>query len=668
MAVKKSVGGLQLPLFAPESDWKPTPVSELPSWKGIKRIGLDTETKDEFLKQLGIGVRRGGYIIGVSFAIEDGPGYYLPIRHQGGGNLDEQQVLRYLRDQAATYDGEIVGANLQYDLDYLLEEGVEFKKVKYFRDIQVADPLIYELHDKFSLQAIAERCGLPGKDMFKLEEAARAFGVDPKSGMWRLHSKYVGAYAEQDAHEPLRILRRQERKIDEDDLWEVYNLESKVLPVLVRMRRRGVRVDEGRLARVEEWSLAQEREALELVKRETGYQVGVGNIWKASALAPALEAIGVNLKVTSQGQPQIDKFLLDGTKHPVAKALLWARKVNKLRTTFAGSVREHMVNGRIHCTFNQIAREDENGDQRGARYGRLSCVMPNLQQQPSRDEFAKMWREIYLPEEGGLWASNDYSQQEPRWTTHFAAVMNLSGARAAAKAYWDNPKLDNHDFMTGLVYQIRKEDDPELFDKKRKFAKNIYLGLCYGEGGAKLARDCKLPTRWALASGRGRERRVEYFTTREEAFEGRREREDGYVFETAGEDAQAIIDQFDARAPFIRELSNKAKDRAMANGYVKTISGRRLHFPVRDDGSYDWAHKALNRVIQGSSADQTKEAIVAIDEAGYFLQLQVHDETDSSVGDEKEAHEIAAIMRDIRAAEVPFRVDTEIGPSWGEAK
>lgn len=658
MAARKpgSGGPLQMPLFAPESQWSPPSLGSLPSWADAKRVCVDVETKDPHLKQLGIGVRRGGFITGVSFTIEDGPSAYLPMRHEGGDNLDERQVLAYLRDQAKVFKGDLVGANLQYDLDYLLEDEVDFKEVRYFRDIQIADPLIYELHHSFSLQNIAERNGLPGKDVSLLEEAARVYGVDPKSGMWRLPARYVGPYAEADTQQPLLIMRRQERRIDDEDLWGVWNLESRVLPCLVRMRRRGVRVDLEKLRQVEEWSMTQEAEALARVKHHTGHSIAIGDVWKAGALAPALEAIGIKLEETSTGQPQIDKFLLGGIDHEVAKSIGWARKVNKLRTTFAASVRNYMVNGRIHCTFNQIAREDEKGDQKGARYGRLSCVDPNLQQQPSRDEFAQMWRSIYIPEEGCEWVANDYSQQEPRWTTHFAAVMDLPKARVAAQAYWDDPNLDNHQFMADLT------------GLPRKYAKNLYLGLCYGEGGAKLSRDCGLPTRWALASGRGRERRVSYHATREEALEARREVEDGYMFEAAGEEGQEIIDRFDNRAPFIKQLAKKAEAQAKKNGFIKTIGGRKLHFPQKPDGSYDWTHKALNRLIQGSSADQTKEALVELDAAGHFIQLQVHDEIDGSVSNRDEAYAMAAVMRDIRKAEVPFRVDTEIGPSWGEAK
>jgi DNA polymerase I-like protein with 3'-5' exonuclease and polymerase domains len=372
--------------------------------------------------------------------------------------------------------------------------------------------------------------------------------------------------------------------------------------------------------------------------------------------------------------------MLDGLNHPVATALKHARKVNKMRTTFAASIRRYETNGRIHCSFHQIAREDESGDQKGVRYGRLSATDPNLQQQPSPDRdpvIAGEWRKIFIPEEGAIWGVNDYSQQEPRWTTHFAAVMDLPKAQEAAKRYRDDPTTDNHEMMTRLIHgdeNVEKwlKEDPKLFKVNRGYSKNIFLGLCYGEGGAKLCVDIGKPTRWALMRGYGSKKETSYFETRHEAWKARAEAGEGFIREVAGVEGQQIIDNFDTEVPYVRAIARKASDRAEAVGFVKTIMGRRLHFEQRPDGSYDWTHKALNRVIQGSSADQTKKAVVDLDRAGYFLQLQVHDETDGSFGSVAEAKAAGNIMRDsileVCTPLVPFKVDTEVGPSWGEIK
>jgi DNA polymerase I-like protein with 3'-5' exonuclease and polymerase domains len=647
---------MQLSFFMPASDWRPPAMEDLPDWKDAKRIAIDCETYDPYLKTLGPSVRRGGYVVGVSFAIEDGPEFYLPFRHLGGDNLDEQNVLHYLRMQAGSFKGDLVGANLPYDLDYLAEEQIEFGSVRWFRDIQVADPLIYELQQSFSLKNIGLRYGIEAKDENLLLEAARALGVSAKSGLHKLPAKYVGPYATRDVTAPLQISRLQERRIEDKGLWDIYNLESQVLPVLVKLRRRGVRIDMDKLEEIETWTLKQEAEALDVVKRETGVAINVGDVWKNETLVPALESIGMRLAKTSTGKKSVNQDAFASMDHPVTNALAYARKVNKLRTTFAASIRRYQVKGRIHCTFNQIAREDERGDQKGVRYGRLSCVEPNLQQQPSRDEYASLWRSIYLPEEGAQWATCDYSQQEPRWTTHYAAELDLPKARQAAQAYHDNPDLDNHQFMAELTGVPRKE------------AKCIYLGLCYGEGGAKLCDDLGLPTRWACSTGGRGHREITYFEEREGALEFKRDAGGSMVWRAAGKDGQSIINQFDERAPFIRQLATQSQRQAQKKGFLRTGGGRILNFPQLQDGNYDWTHKALNRLIQGTSADQTKKAMVEIDKAGHWMMLQVHDETDHSVQDRKEAEAIAEIMEGVMPARVPFKVDIEIGRSWGEAE
>jgi DNA polymerase I-like protein with 3'-5' exonuclease and polymerase domains len=558
-----------------------------------------------------------------------------------------------LRDNAKLFTGDLVGANLSYDLDYLWQEGIEFPNLRYYRDIQIADPLINELHLSYSLQNIALRHGFAGKDQRLLEEAARDFNVSPKGGLWQLPARYVGAYAEADTQQPLLILRKQERIIDENDLWDIYNLESRVLPVLVKMRRRGVRIDLKKLEEIENWTKVEEAKAYAEVKNQTGLTISTSDIWIAEALAPALEYIGVKLEKTKTGKTSVTKDVFSSIDHPVAKSLAWARKVNKLRTTFADSIRRFMVDGRIHCTFNQMAKEDEDGNEKGARYGRLSCEQPNMQQQPSKDEFAKMWRCIYIPEEGKEWASCDYSQQEPRWTTHYAALLDLPKAKLAAQAYHDDPNLDNHTFMAKLTGLPRKQ------------AKDLFLGLCYGEGGAKLSRDLGLPTRWAVSWGKPRN--TYFCASKEEALQKRKDIGDGYIYETAGEEGQNIINKFDERAPFIRLLAKRCQGRAKSTGHIKTGGGRHLHFPLKDDGTYDFSHKALNRLIQGTSGDQTKKALVELDAVGHFIQLQVHDEITASVSGFDEAKSMAKIMENVMPALVPFRVDVEIGKSWGDS-
>ena len=653
---------MQFTMF-PSADpcWRPPELSSLPSWAGAKRIAVDVETRDPELKKLGPGAGRrpNSYITGISFSIEDGPGAYLPIRHQGGDNLPLAQVLAYLRDQAKIFDGDVVGANLPYDLDFLAGDGVRFSAARYFRDVQIADPLINELHDRYSLQAISERWGFAGKDESVLRAAARDFGLDPKKDMWQLPARFVGAYAEEDTRLPLAILRRQEREIDDQDLWGVYNLESKLLPVLVKVRRRGVRVSLDRLDRIERWAKEQEAQALAGVRSLTGVKLVGADVWKAKALAPALEAIGARLGQTSTGAPNIDQGVLESLDHPVARALARARKVNKLYTTFGQSVRDHLVGERIHCTYNQLRHQKEGedgdgGEDAGAKYGRLSCEHPNLQQQPARDEFASAWRAIYLPEEGQLWSAADYSQQEPRVAVHYACLNQTLIGRTAWEAaivardkYRNDPATDNHQMMADMA-QI-----------KRKEAKEIYLGLSYGMGGAKMCRKLGLSTMMAVRGPRGRLYSVDSPEGQELVSLGERR------FEAAGPEGQRLLDTFDNKVPFIKKMAKACEARAKAVGYIMTLSGRRCRFPKDLQGNFDWTHKGFNRLIQGSSADQTKTAMVEADAAGFDIILQVHDEIAFSVSGPDEAERAADVMRHCVPLELPSKVDVEIGESWG---
>jgi DNA polymerase I-like protein with 3'-5' exonuclease and polymerase domains len=649
---------VQLRAFAPLTGWRPPELSTLPPWRGAARVAIDIETRDPDLRKLGPGVRRGAYVVGISFALarrpdpEKAESFYLPIRHEGGGNLDRGAVLSYLREQAREYRGEIVGANLQYDLDFLLELGIEFRP-SFFRDVQLAEPLLDELQYSYSLDAVAERNGLPGKDQEMLERAARHFGVETKAGLWRLPAQHVGPYAEQDARLPLRILASQERRIraiDSGDprvqegrarsLWSLWDLESRLLPVLLRMRRRGVRVDIGHLDVVDARCVREEEDSAAAFAAAVAMPLTPRDLGKTQLMGPILEQVtGLKFARTAKKQvPRVDAKFLRGLRHPTVDLYLRARRFSKLRTTFVEGIREHQVRGRVHTTFNQLRRgSEEEDDESGTISGRLSSCDPNLQQQPTKDpEIGPLWRAIYLPEDGEDWITCDLSNQEPRWHVHFAAETGCTGAAELRELYHLNHRLD--------LYALMRDKIGWSGDEGRDRTKIIYLGLGYGMGGPKLARALGLPTKWIQARS-------------------------GRWIEVAGDEAQAVMDDFFHGAPFIRELDAKAQEVANANGFVRTTLGRRLHFPRPQSGApgYDWLHTAVNKIVQGSSADQVKKAMVDADAAGHPLLLQVHDELDES-GDERRARNLAEVMLSAVPCTVPHLVKPELGPDWGHTE
>lgn len=650
---------VQLRLFSPVSTWKPPELSSLPTWRGARRVALDIETRDPFLKKLGPSVRRGGYVVGVSFAIQRAAGErperaaYLPIRHEGGGNLDRESVLSYLREQGREYRGEIVLANGQYDLDYLAELGIEFPLAT-MRDVQVLEPLLCELEFSYSLDAIAERSGLAGKREDLLRAAAAHYGLDSKADLWRLPAHLVGPYAEGDVLLPLEILESQDRRLDATDasdprvsagrapsLRSLWDLESALLPALLAMRRRGVRIDLDHLDVVEARCGREEEDACAAFSIAAGKKVVPGDLRKGRFVGPIIEeVIGYRLPRTKSGLVELQAPRLKALHHPAVDLYLRACRFAKLRTTYVQQLRDHAVGDRVHCTFNQVKRATDDGadDEEGTISGRLSAVQPSLQNQPIRDPaIGALWRKAYLADEGAEWACLDFSAQEPRWLVHFAAESGCEGAAAVRDAWRSDPSMD--------LYIVLRDRIGWSGDEGRSRSKTIYLGLAYNMGGPKLCRSIGKPTKW--------------ITTRA-----------GKEIEVAGDEGQIVLDDFHRGAPFIRQLNERTERVAKERGFVRTALGRVCRFPRRQGGApgYDWTHKSTNRIVQGSSADQTKAAMVLAHREGIPLGLQVHDELDLSVGDRATSARLAEIMLHAVPCTVPHRVKPEYGRSWGEVE
>ena len=651
MITARDAGWLQTPMFPPSITWQAPNIADLPSWQDAGRICLDVECRDDDLHKLGPGVRRGGYVCGIAFAIEDGPAHYLPIRHEGGGNLSEQHVWSYLHDQAREFSGEVVFNSAAFDLDYLWENKVEFKKVKAHRDVQVAEPLLDELQKKYGLDAICARRGLLGKDEKTLRTHAKEWGVDPKTGLWRLHAGAVGAYAIGDVVAPLPLLRVQEKEIEEQNLRETYGIESAVTPALVRMTRRGMRVDLDELDRVEAWAKGRLNEYLDKIYNLTG--IRIGSISKAEEVGRALKKYGVDVQTkkhagTGKQMYSVQKLWLQQQTDEVSMAVISAREFAKLLGTYVGGFRKHLVKDRLHPSFKQLVGaadededNDEDGDASGARFGRVASKHPNVQAQMKRSrEIQKRWRKVIVPDEGKRWFKADLGQQEPRITVHYAELCNLPGAQQAGDAFRNDPCFDPYQLMVELCKTPADTDLKQLRDD----LKEVYLGKCYGMGGGKMAKKLKLPTVWKTND------------------------RTGFTYEAAGPEAQEKINRFDRGVPYVKALARMCTRSAKSKKYIVALGNRRVRFELDENGEIKDEHKALNKLIQGSAAHQTKKALVALDEAGFPLQLTVHDEFGYSGESEDEARRMGEITCDAVVIRVPFRCDIEAGPNYGELK
>lgn len=611
-----------------ETEW--VMPDEYPDLTGETLIAIDLETCDPDLKETGAGwATKKGHVIGIAVAVE-GAQWYFPIRHANGGNLDARMTLGWLREVCAMEDCTFVFHNAMYDVGWLRHEGV-FIKGK-IADTMVAAPLLDENRFSYSLNNLGFDYLKERKDERALREAAKEMGLDPKSEMWKLPAHFVGRYAEQDAALTLRLWKHMQALIVAEEMTAIFDLEMRVQEVCLAMRERGVRVDLEKAERVKTRLQKEEEEILRRVKKETGVDV---NIWAAASVAKVFDALSLDYPRTAKTDaPSFTKNFLATHDHPVAKAMVRARELNKARTTFIDSITKHTVNGRIHAEIHQLRSDDG-----GTVTGRFSYSLPNLQQIPARDnEISPLIRGLFLPEEGHLWGSFDYSSQEPRIVVHYASLLKMRGADQFVEAYNADPRSDFHQLAADIVGVPRKQ------------AKTINLGLFYGMGVNKLGEQL------------------------------------GLDFESAKD----LFSIYHDKVPFVKELTSRVSSIADNRGVIRTLLGRRCRFDKwepRTFGSHKaysyeearqtygemtllkraFTYKALNRLIQGSAADQTKKAMVDLYDAGILPMIQIHDELALSVESKEQAEKIMDVMQNCVTLEVPSLVDAELGPSWGEA-
>jgi DNA polymerase I-like protein with 3'-5' exonuclease and polymerase domains len=291
--------------------------------------------------------------------------------------------------------------------------------------------------------------------------------------MFKIPSQYVGEYAEQDAVLSLKLWDRLKPEVTQQDLQTVFDLETDLIPILMKMRKKGVRVDLERLKKAEKSFIKKENELLKYVFGETNLKC---DIWAARSIATIFDQCKIEYPKTDKGNPSFTKSFLEFHPHPIPKAIVQARNFNKARTTFLHTIEKYQHKGRIHANVNQL--RTENG---GTLTGRFSYSNPNLQQIPAKDDaesdikIGSLIRGLFLPEEGEQWGSFDYSQQEPRLVSHYANIVKLEGAEKIVKAYNEDKETDFHTIMA------------EIGNIPRKSAKTINLGLFYGMGVGKLS-------------------------------------------------------------------------------------------------------------------------------------------------------------------------------------
>ena len=600
---------------------------ELKDLRGHKEIAVDLETCDPELTELGSGNVVGrGKIVGISVAVEGWSAYY-PIAHEGGGNMDKKLVLNWLQD-LFKQDSTFIFHNAMYDICWLRSSGI-IPPVKIV-DTMIAASLVNENRWSFRLDALAREYAGIGKDEAVLQAAAREYGIDAKKDMWKLPSMFVGQYAERDAESTLKLWHRMKVELSDQDLWTIFDTETRLFPCLVDMRFKGVRVDVERADKIKKELMDKENKIINKIKDLTGVSV---ELWSAASIAKVFDALKLPYDRTEKtGAPSFTKNFLSNHPNEIAQGISYAREINKAHTTFIDTIVKHSHKGRIHADINQIR-----SDQGGTVTGRFSMSNPNLQQIPVRHkELGPLIRSLFIPEENHKWGVFDYSQQEPRILVHYAKLQKLDGIDEIANAY----KSGEADFHSAVA---------KMAGIERSQAKTINLGLMYGMGKNKLMAELGLMK----------------------------------------EAAEKLIAQYHAKAPFIKQLMQAVSRRADDSGRIRTLGGRVCHFDLWEPTTFgagmpkphvealkEYGHgikragtyKALNRLIQGSAADMTKLSIIALSENGIIPHIQIHDELDVSVEHSEQAKQIVEIMESAIKLEIPNKVDYECGSNWGDIK
>ena len=360
-------------MILPSTEW--VAHTEYPDLRSFDEIAIDLETRDPSLKSKGSGVLRNeGEVVGIAVAVPTGS-WYFPIAHKEGPNSNRKKTLEWFKDILECPATKIFH-NAMYDVCWIKKLGLKINGL--IVDTMIAASLLDENRFSYTLNTLSWHHLNKGKSEKALIAAAKERGLDAKKDMWQLPAMEVGAYAEKDAELTLQLWQKLKKQIIEEDLQNIFNLETDLFPCLVDMKFLGVRVDVQRAHELKRQLTLQEEMLLHKVKTETGIDV---QLWAAASIAKVFDKLHLPYDRTEKtNSPSFTKNFLSTCEHPLVKMIAEARKINKVNTTFIDTILDHEYGGRIHAEINQI-RSDEGG----TVTGRFSYQNPNLQQIPARD-------------------------------------------------------------------------------------------------------------------------------------------------------------------------------------------------------------------------------------------------------------------------------------------
>ena len=561
-------------------------------------------------------------IVGISLAIKEGEGYYIPTGHRSGTNLPLEQVIAALKDPMTNPKIGKIAHNAKYDYIVLARHGLRVEPLTF--DTMLAEFIIDPSSRSMGLKNMA--FNKLGEEMTHIEEL---IGKGKKQiTMDEVAIESAAPYAVADAEVTLRLLPIQReglKRVNGEKLLEEIDLP--LTPVLADMEMHGISID---LPFFQETGERLQKRMNEIEKQVYEMVGKPFNINSTQQLSDVLfKQLGLEPpdrgNKTASGHYSTSAGVLDllRGKHPVVDLILENRELSKLKSTYVDALQAavNSETGCVHTNYSQI----------GAVTGRLSSSNPNLQNIPIRSEEGRRLRNGFIANKGSVLLSVDYSQIELRIVAHMAQDENMLAAFRAGQ--------DIHTATAVAIFSVKPED---VTKQMRRRSKGINFGLIYGMSVFGLTR---------------------------------------YTDLTLAE-AETFVKAYFQQFPGVKRYLDGIRKQAAQQGYVETLLGRRRYFPALQGRANVQVknreeREAINAPVQGTAADIMKIAMLkvppALREAGLKAKmlLQVHDELVFECP-KKELKETARVVQEVMAnaypLDIPLLTETRYGVNWGETK
>ncbi len=604
------VGDLQVQIVATEADLHAL-VVEL---ENASMIAFDTETTSTDQMQ--------AELVGISLAVEPHQGYYIPVGHDEGQQLDRHQVITALQGPLTASNIPKAGHNLKYDYVVLARYGLAVSPLAF--DSMIAEWLINPASRNLGLKNLA--WVRLDHQMTEIEELIGK-GKKQKS-MAEVSISDAAAYAADDAAVVLQLLPILQAELEKTQVRSIFDeMEMPLVQVLAAMEMAGITLDVTFLEDMSANLGSRLAEIQDLIHTTVGETFNINSTQQLSrALFETLQLTPpAGTKKTASGFFSTAAGVLEALrgKHPVVDWVLEQRELSKLKSTYVDAL-PTQVNpntGRVHTSYNQA----------GSRTGRIASSNPNLQNIPIRTELGRLVRHAFVSAPGNQLLAVDYSQVELRIVAHMAQDQAMLAAFQSGQ--------DIHATTAAAIYGI---DQTEVTKEHRRHAKAINFGLIYGMSAFGLTRTTDL----TLA------------------------------------EAEDFVAAYFQKFPGVKDYLDSIRKQAAEWGYVETLLGRRRYFPglqnpVNHQVRQREEREAINAPIQGTAADIMKVAMLRVSKAlqdkepSVKCLLQVHDELVLECPAAQLA-EIAALVQQVMenaySLDVPLKTEARSGTNWGDLK